>query len=246
MTPPRAVAIIPARGGSRGVPRKNVRDFLGRPLLAWSISHAREARPVERIIVSTDDDEIADVSRQSGAEVIRRPPQLATDQAPSEPAIIHALESAYPDRALMPELVVFLQATSPIRDPGDVGGAIDLLLRRGADSLVSVTPSHDFLWLDRGDTAVPLNYNPAHRPRRQDMPARYRENGSLYVMRTEGLLRHRCRLFGSIALYVMDEVRSFQIDTPGDFAVCEAIASARRIPAKHPHASMSRLARAEA
>ncbi|MBL8964703.1 MAG: hypothetical protein JNK70_11605 [Phycisphaerae bacterium] len=78
------------------------------------------------------------------------------------------------------------------------------------------------------------------------MPARYRENGSLYVMRTEGLLRHRCRLFGSIALYVMDEVRSFQIDTPGDFAVCEAIASARRIPAKHPHASMSRLARAEA
>lgn len=242
----RAVAVIPARGGSKGLPRKNVRDFLGMPLLAWSIAHARNARCVEQVLVSTDDDEIAAVAHREGAGVVYRPAELATDHAPSEPALLHALDAAYPDPATPPPLTVFLQATSPIRDPDDLDLAVGLLLQRRADSLLSVTPSHDFLWSDDGSTAAPTNYDPANRPRRQDMPARYRENGSLYVMRTDGFRRHRCRIFGSVALYVMDEARSFQIDTPEDFTVCEAIATTRMTPTNHPHASMSRLARAEA
>lgn len=222
-----AVAIIPARGGSKGVPRKNLRPFMGEPLVVHSIRHALSSSRVGRVVVSTDDPEIAQAAAAAGAEVCSRPAAISGDAAPSEPALLHAVEAVYPDARTRPRLVVFLQATSPIRDPGDIDAAVAELDRTRADSLLSVCPSHDFHWTLRDGHALPLNYDPAARPRRQDLPPQFRENGSLYVMKTAGLMEHRCRLFGRVALYVMDQVRSFQIDTLEDFHICEALASCR-------------------
>lgn len=221
--PLRTIAIIPARGGSKGVPRKNARDFLGRPLVVHSIEHALASRSVERVFVSTDDAEIARISEAAGASVVHRPPALSGDAASSESALIHAVNTITPPGAMMPEIVVFLQATSPIRDHGDVENAIQQFKRERADSLVSVCASHDFHWTIRAGSGVAIDYDPLKRPRRQDLEPRFRENGSIYVMRTAGLLQHDCRLFGKVALYEMDQMRSFQIDTPEDFEICEAV-----------------------
>lgn len=217
------LAIIPARGGSKGVPRKNLRALCGRPLVVHSIEHALKARGVNRTVVSTDDEEIARVSREAGAEVIERPANLAGDKATSESALLHALGVVEARDGYVPTTVVFLQATSPVRDADDVDAALGTLISQRADSLVSVCRSHDFLWTRRGKTGVPTNYKPSKRPRRQDMAPQFRENGSIYIMKAAGLRKHRCRLFGRIALYEMDQARSFQVDTEEDFALIEAM-----------------------
>ncbi|HAM70151.1 MAG TPA: acylneuraminate cytidylyltransferase, partial [Verrucomicrobiales bacterium] len=131
-----SLAIIPARGGSKGIPGKNIRPVAGKPLVAWSIEHARQAPSISRVVVSTDDDAIAEVSRAHGAEVIRRPAAISGDTASSESALVHALEHLKETEAYDPELVVFLQATSPMRRAGEVQAAIDTLRREGADSLL--------------------------------------------------------------------------------------------------------------
>lgn len=243
--PMRTIAIIPARGGSKGVPRKNVRDFLGKPLVAHSIEHALAAGSVDRVFVSTDDAEIARIAEAWGASVVHRPPALSGDTASSESALIHAVNTITPPGVMTPGTIVFLQATSPIRGMDDVESALRQFESEGADSLVSVCDSHDFHWAMRGGSGVALDYDPSRRPRRQDIEPRFRENGSIYVMRTAGLLRNDCRLFGKVALYRMDQMRSFQIDTPEDFEVCEAIgrAFARRHPGSTLNSTPSRPAR---
>lgn len=217
------LAIIPARGGSKGVPRKNVRLLAGRPLICHSIDHALRSELVTRTVVSTDDAEIADVAQHAGAEVVQRPAALSADASPSEPALLHVLKSLREREGYTPELVVFLQATSPIRADDAVDAAIRQMRRENTDSLVSVCASHDFLWTTRGDGGVPVNYDPARRPRRQDMDPQFRENGSMYVMRAAGLERHACRIFGKVALFEQPMLHGFQIDTPEDFRLCEAV-----------------------
>lgn len=232
----RTIAIIPARGGSKGVPRKNAREFLGKPLVVHSIEHALAARSVDRVFVSTDDAEIARISESAGASVVHRPPALSGDTASSESALIHAVNTITPPGAMAPETIVFLQATSPIRACDDVEKAIQQFKRERADSLVSVCASHDFHWAIRAGSGVAIDYDPLKRPRRQDLEPQFRENGSIYVMRTGGLLEHDCRLFGKIALYEMDQVRSFQIDTPEDFEICEAVG--RVFARGHPNSTL--------
>ena len=217
------IAIIPARGGSKGVPRKNLRLFAGRPLIEHSIADAMHAKSVTRTVVSTDDAEIAEIAHRAGAEVIDRPAALATDQATSESALLHAVEWLAANGSPRPELIVFLQAASPIRDSAHIDDAVAQLRKERADSLVSVTPSHDFHWTLSEGHGVPVNYNPSKRPRRQDMRPQFRENGSLYVMKAAGLVEHGCRLFGRVARFEMGLAESFQIDTIEDFEVAEAL-----------------------
>ena len=218
------LAIIPARGGSKGLARKNVLPFAGRPLIAHTVSHALGSRRVTRTVVSTDDAEITRAARAAGAEVVSRPPALATDTSPSEGAISHVLDALCEGEGYLPDLVVFLQATSPLRDAGDIDGAVELLLRDEADSVLSVCASHDFLWTREGSHARPLNYDPARRPRRQEMMPQFRENGSIYVFRTVGYLKHRCRLFGRVGMFEQPGRLGFQIDTEEDFAFLESMA----------------------
>jgi YrbI family 3-deoxy-D-manno-octulosonate 8-phosphate phosphatase len=222
------LAIIPARGGSKGIPRKNVRSFLGSPLLAHSIRHAQQAPSVTRVVVSTDDMEIAAAARRYAAEVVLRPAHLSGDEAPSEAAISHVLDDLQSREGYEPALVVFLQATSPLRRPGDVQAAIEMLMREGADSLFSACPAHGFVWRIHGNQLTPLTYDYHHRPRRQDIGQDFIENGSIYVFKPWVLREQHNRLGGKIAVYQMEPLDSFQVDQPGDLELMERLASLNR------------------
>ena len=215
------VVIIPARGGSKGVPRKNVRNVAGRPLIAWSIADGLEAARVGRVYVSTEDAEIKRAALAAGAAVIDRPADLAQDATTSEAALLHALEEIAAERRGDPELVVFLQATCPLRSGADIDAAVALLEATGADSLVSVSPAHLFLWEERDGQAVAVNRDWRLRPRRQDMPPRYRENGSIYVFRPWVLRQGHNRLGGKIVLFKMSEEAGVDIDSETDLELAD-------------------------
>lgn len=217
------LAIIPARGGSKGIPRKNVRLLGGKPLLAYSVEHALQARQVNRTIVSTDDSEIAEIARQYGAEVLVRPPELATDTSSTESVLLHALSVLEQDEGYVPSLLILLQPTSPLRQPEDIDNAIDTFNTAGADSLFSCYHSHAFHWKLQDDRPVSINYDYHHRPRRQDMAPEYIENGSIYITRPEILKQYENRLEGRICLYEMDFLDSFEVDAEEDFLLIEQL-----------------------
>ncbi len=216
------IAIIPARGGSKGVPRKNVCPLADKPLIAHSILDAKESKFTDQVYVSTDNLEIAEVSRQYGAEIIHRPEKLAGDTASSESALIHAL-SEIEKTDISPELIVFLQCTSPIRTGTDIDNAIAKLRSENADSLLSVSPSHRFLWEEVDGVAKSINYDYRDRPRRQDMQPQYVENGSIYIFKPWVLKKFGNRLGGKISLFVMSETASWEIDSALDFEIAESL-----------------------
>ena len=218
------LAIIPARGGSQRVPRKNLAELNGKPLIAWTIADARRAKFINRIIVSTDDDEIAAVSRGLDAEVVDRPADISGHMANSESALIHVLEHLHNTEVYIPDLVVFLQATSPLRDETDIDSAIKTLLTEDADSLFSAGPIPGFAWTLRDGLATPVNYDPRNRPRTQDlMETIVAENGSIYVFKPEVLLRTRCRLGGKIAVHEQQPINCYEIDYPSDIEWIEKL-----------------------
>lgn len=219
----RTLAIIPARGGSERIPRKNLMPLAGLPVVAHSIRHALAAAAVDEVVVSTDDDEIAAVAHSFGAEVVRRPPELSTAEATSESALLHVLDARRADGHDDPELVVFLQCTSPVRRRGDIDAAVATLRETGADSVFSATDSRWLLWADAADGPRPLNYDFERRRREQDMAREVRENGSIYVTRTELLRERGNRLGGRIAIHEMDYWSSFQLDAPEDAELLEWI-----------------------
>lgn len=222
MSETRAVVIIPARGGSKGVPGKNLRPLAGRPLIVHSITQALAAEAVDAVYVSTDDEGIAEVSSTAGAQVIHRPAEISSDTSPSEAALQHALETITA-AGTEPRLVVFLQATSPLRASADIDAAIRKLEAAAADSLLSVSPSHRFLWRLNDSSAESINYDYRHRPRRQEMIPQYVENGSIYVFRPDILRRYGNRLGGRIALYQMPEQAALEIDSELDFQLVEIL-----------------------
>lgn len=214
------VAVIPARGGSKGIPRKNILPVAGKPLIAWSIEAARGAKLVDGVYVSTDDVEIAAAARQYGAEVIDRPAELATDVASSEDALLHAMDAIKRTRRV--DLLVFLQATSPVRESVDIDNAIRQLQSTGADSLFSCLAVEDhFMWEKAGDSYRSVNYDYRRRKLRQNIEPRYLENGSIYVLAPELLRKENNRLGGKIGIYEMPFWKSFQVDNLDDLAVCE-------------------------
>jgi len=216
------VAVIPARGGSKGIERKNIALFLGAPLLTHTVDQSLASDRIDRTYVSTDDEEIADVGREAGAEIIERPGDIAGDRSPTEKALLHALSVIRAD-GIEPDTVVLLQCTSPLRRKHDIDEAVALVTEKGYDSALSCCEDHKFYWREEDDTAVPVNYDPKERAMRQELEARYQENGSIYVMRTAILESERCRLGGNIGIHEMPEVLSFEVDTPEDLRLLEAI-----------------------
>jgi N-acylneuraminate cytidylyltransferase len=218
------LAIIPARGGSKGIPRKNVRILAGKPLLGWTIQSARSASQITRVVVSTDDREIADVAREFGAEVIWRPESISGDTASSESALLHVLSELESKESYRPDLLTFLQCTSPLTSAADIDGTIDALRDSSADTALSVAPFHYFVWMPDGTgSAIGVNHDKSHRPRRQDRAAQYLETGAVYVMKTEGFLKAKHRFFGRTATYLMPSERTLEIDDPRDLVVAEAL-----------------------
>ena len=220
----RAVAIIPARGGSRGIPRKNLADLCGKPLIAWSILQARAARSIAGTYVSSDSDEILETAVRYGATPIRRPPELATHTASSEAAWRHALDEIEAAEGPV-RLVLGMQATSPVREASDLDAAVEQFDREGCDSMLSCVRLADhFIW-QRGKDGVPAatNYDYTNRRPRQEIDTRYLENGSFYLF-TPALLRTtNNRLGGRVGLFVMPRFKSFQIDESEDLALVGAI-----------------------
>lgn len=241
--PQTILALIPARGGSKGIPRKNVRLLAGKPLVAHSIVQARQTPGVTRVVVSTDDEEIAALSQQWGAEVVRRPVEISGDTASSESALAHALDTLRDREGWEPDRVVFLQATSPCRRPGEIAAALETLEREQADSLLSVGPVHGFVWrVEKDGRARSFSYDHLKRPRRQDAPEDLIENGSIYVFKPWVLRQHNNRLGGKVALHRMSALDSFQIDEPGDFDLLEALMARRLAPAAPRAAELARIA----
>jgi N-acylneuraminate cytidylyltransferase len=220
----KTAAIIPARGGSKGVPKKNIKMLNGKPLIAYSIEHALATKAIDRVIVSTDCDEIAAVAGQYGAEVSKRPADISGDFASSEDALIHTLKELS-DAGWKADLVVFLQCTSPLRSQSDIAQCLELVTSSGFDSALSVVDNHRFLWrTDSEGVATPVNYDPHNRKMRQEI-SEYQENGSIYIMKAVDLINTKCRLNGKVGVHVMAEETGYEIDTFVDFKIIEQLMS---------------------
>jgi N-acylneuraminate cytidylyltransferase len=239
MTPLADVAvIIPARGGSKGVPRKNLRSVGGVPLIGRAVAASLAARSAGSVWVSTDDAEIADVATRYGAKIVSRPAELAADETSSEAALLHALDVLRAN-GVQPRITVFVQCTAPFVVGDDIDGVVDRLVRENADSAFAAAYFHGFLWeQDGGGAARGLDHSPGERKRRQDLTRRYVEAGSVYAFRTDGFRTARRRFFGRISLYEIPRERCWEIDEESDLDVAESLA--RSFPRLGPVAVLPR------
>lgn len=231
---PTVLAVIPARGGSKGVPGKNLAPVGGLPLVARAVRACREAALVTDVVVSTDDPAIADAARAAGAEVVLRPAAIAGDTATSEAAVLHAMDAHEERTGRRTDVVLLVQCTSPFITSEDVGGVAAAVVEEGADTAVTVAPFHGFVWRDAADLTCAaaadatggygVNHDKAHRPRRQDRPQDLLETGAAYAMRAPGFREARHRFFGRTALVRTDPAKVLEIDEPDDLARARALA----------------------
>ena len=220
----RTLALIAARGGSKGIPQKNLVDLCGQPLLSWSVQQAKNAKGVTEVAVSSDCDSILDVATRFGAIAVQRPEVISSDTATSETAWLHALDEV--ERSAAPfERIVALQATSPIRESSDIDAALEQFERESLDSLLTVAEVEDYFnWRIGADgVAESINYDWRNRRRRQDIEKRYLENGSFYIFHPHILRSTGNRLGGRVGLFDMARHKMFQIDRPEDVQLCSAI-----------------------
>jgi len=218
------LAIIPARSGSQGIPDKNIRPFCGVPLVVRAINAAKAAKMVDRVVVSTDSENYADLCRAAGAEVMIRPPELATSTASSESALLHVLEQLRASGHDLPEWVVFQQCTSPFTRPADIDGLLGRVMEAKGDSGFTAVKSHRFLWrIQPDDSAEGVNHDKSVRLRRQDREPEFTENGAIYVVKTDGFLKHKHRFFGKTVMHEVPEHQGFEIDSEDDWQIAEAV-----------------------
>lgn len=226
----KVVAIIPARGGSKGIPRKNIRNLAGKPLIAYTIEAAKKSRYINQIVVSTDDQEIAEISQSYGVEVpFLRPTELAADDTPMLLVVQHAVRFLE-EKGTNIEIVVLLQPTSPLRSEQDIDRAIGKLLTTNADSVVSVSKVKKHpLWMVKlkEDRLIWFSENPLEVTRRQDLPELYALNGAVYVVRRDVLIKENSVYGKDIRAIVMNEEESVDIDTMFDLSIAEMIIKSR-------------------
>ncbi len=224
--------IITARGGSKGIPRKNVKLLAGKPLIAHTCLAAKESGIFDRIVLSTDDEEIATVGKEWGAEVpFMRPAELAQDTTPTLPVLVHTVEWLKANENYVPDAVVILQPTAPLRNAEDLRGARDLFASSGADSVVSMAevPGHynphwQFKVEENGSIAI-FTGEPFEKivKRRQELPKTFTRNGAIYLFKTPLLFEETPTFYGrDVRAFIMDRKRSINIDSPEDFAAAEA------------------------
>jgi sialic acid synthase SpsE/CMP-N-acetylneuraminic acid synthetase len=232
----RVLAVIPARGGSKGVPGKNLAPVAGVPLVARAVRACLAARLVTDVAVSTDDPAIAAAARAAGAEAVLRPAAIAGDTATSESAVLHALDAREALTGTAVDVVLLVQCTSPFLTAADVDGVAAAVVENGADTAVTVAPFHGFVWRDgegaggngAGDGEPAgghgVNHDKSFRPRRQDRPQDFLETGAAYAMDAAGFRAHRHRFFGRTDLVRTDPARVLEIDDPHDLARARALA----------------------
>jgi CMP-N-acetylneuraminic acid synthetase len=219
------IALIPARGGSKGIPGKNLQTVGGMPLLARTVQAAQSSKKVSATYVSSDSPELLALAQAKGALLIQRPPELAGDTASSESALIHALDVLL-QQGVEPEIFVFLQCTSPFTRGYQIDRVVQQLLDSEASMAFAVTPWHGFLWrVDSNGWGEGINHNAdASRARRQDLPPCWLETGSIYAIRTASFITAGHR-FVAPRLPVPVEDWCPEIDSPQDLAICDQAAS---------------------
>ncbi|MEV0126442.1 N-acylneuraminate cytidylyltransferase [Streptomyces sp. NPDC050703] len=250
----RVLAVIPARGGSKGVPAKNLAPVGGVPLVGRAIRECLAARLVTDVVVSTDDHVIAEAARTAGAEVVLRPAAIAGDTATSEAAVLHAMDAHEALHGARTDAVLLVQCTSPFLTREDIDGVASAVVENGADTAVTVAPFHGFIWRDAADdatggTEVPaqrtdtvggtatlaasstrtrggygVNHDKSFRPRRQDRPQDLLETGAAYAMDAAGFRTHKHRFFGHTEPVRTDPARVLEVDDPHDLARARALA----------------------
>ncbi|MHC5906120.1 cytidylyltransferase domain-containing protein [Streptomyces sp. S6] len=223
-SPRRVLAVIPARGGSKGVPAKNLAPVGGVPLVARAVRECLAARSVTHVVVSTDDHGIAAAAREAGAEVVLRPAVIAGDTATSEAAVLHAMDAHEAAHGAPVDVVLLVQCTSPFIVSEDVEGVAAAVVEKGADTAVTVANFHGFVWREETDGGQGVNHDKAYRPRRQDRPQDFLETGAAYAMDAAGFRTHNHRFFGRTELVRTDPARVLEIDDPHDLARARALA----------------------
>ncbi|WP_062464897.1 acylneuraminate cytidylyltransferase [Demequina soli] len=218
-----AIAIIPARGGSKGVPGKNVARVGGVPLVARAARAALAAPSIDAVYVSTDDEAIADAARAVGAQVIARPAEIAGDTATSESALLHALD-VLEQQGIRPRALAFLQATSPFIDTAALDGAVGEVLAGTYDSMFSAFETYAFLWQRTDAGAAGVNHDHSFRPRRQDREPHYQETGAFYVMDVAGFRERGFRFFGRVGIAEVDASTGVEIDAVHELDLARALA----------------------
>lgn len=221
------LAIIPARGGSKGVYRKNIKNLNGKPLISYTIEAGKKSKYIDRLVVSTDDKEIAEVSEKYGAEIpCLRPETLSGDASPTVDSVIHMINYLKQNEGYIPTHVMLLQCTSPLRNYKHINEAVEKFKNSSKSALVSVCESEvNPYWTNvfDGDELKPFIKNGCEITRRQDLPSIYRLNGAIYIIRTDILLEEKTFQPSSLTGYIMDTYYSVDIDTELDFKIAEVI-----------------------
>ena len=223
------ISIIPARGGSKGIPLKNLKLLNGKHLLDYSVEASLKSKLINRTIVSTDNYKIFRRAERLGTDVIQRPKQLATDSASIESTIEHCLDYLRRKEDYIPDIIVLLQNTSPLRTVKHIDEAIKIFLKSKYDSMLSGYNSHHFLWKIKNEKAVPINYNPKKRPNRQQVNNQFVENGAIYITKYRAFKENKCRISGKIGIYEMPEEMSIDIDTKSDLLKANQIMKKTKI-----------------
>ncbi len=213
----KVLAIIPARGGSKGIRLKNLQVLNDKPLLDYSVNASLRSKIITKTIVSSDHEKILERATKLGSDIIKRPKNLATDASQIEPVIDHCLNFLKSKKDFVPDIIILLQNTSPLRTKKHIDSALNLFLSSNFDSILSGYYSHHFFWkIKNNNIANPINYNPKKRPNRQDFGTQFIENGAIYITTYSAFKKSKCRISGKIGFFEMDEDLSVDIDTKVD------------------------------
>ncbi len=220
------IALITARGGSKGLPRKNILPLNGKPMIAWTIEAALQCEKIDQVYVSSEDEEILNISKDFGAETIIRPLDLASDDASSHSVITHAIENLN-NKKIYPSTMVLLQPTSPLRTSDDITNALSIFVDKHADCVISVfEPSHTPIkaYIENNDGSLTGLFSPeAPYTRRQDLPKAYQPNGAIYAFDVNQFSKNQYIPRQNVYPYVMSEINSIDVDTIDDLHKIEAI-----------------------
>ena len=217
------LAIIPARGGSKGVPLKNIKKLNGKPLIYHAIHSFQGSKNINKIIVSTDDAKISKYALSLGVEIIHRPKKISSDSSEVESAMMHVLKKLE-KQGYFPDIVTLIQPTSPLRTSFHIDEAFEKFYNGNYDSVLSGYISKYFLWTKKYAKIIPFNYSPNKRPTRQEMKNDLIiENGSIYITKYSKIKKSKCRISGKIGVYLMPEELSIDINNFTDFTISEQI-----------------------
>ena len=214
------LAVIPARGGSKGLPRKNILELNGKPLIAWTIESSLKSKYITDTYISSDDNEILEVSKKYGAKVLKRPDNLATDISNSEVVVNHAIEELKKQNKIY-DFIILLQPTSPLRDKKDIDEAFEILFEKNATALISVKEEDNKIlkaFIDNKDGFVDgISNNKYPFTRRQDLPKVYMSNGAIYIIKIDEFLKNKSFWTDKTIKFIMDDIKSMDIDKQEDF-----------------------------